>query len=346
MATYDEVIASAETENELPQGTEAVEEHASESTMTVRDAVAQAFAKHSGEGETEQPDAKPKTALPTSTAVDIGEGKTVDTVTGHVSEPLRAPAGWTPLLREKWSTLDPSVQKFIHERELDHTRTITKTAEDRKLASEMKEVFSPYESTLRQYNESGASLTKKMVEQWNALMTGSPVLKAEIIAGWINHTRPDAQALQQYLGGQKPSQPQIEQRAPDVSELVKAEIAKRDEMQAMSAATREVEQFAADPKNEFFHDVRDNMKRIIEAQVFDAPDLPTLFKKAYDLACSQHPEISQILARRAPVAPAAPKAKPVGQVKPSLNNGNRNKVPAKVMSTREAVAKAWAELAS
>ncbi len=327
-----EVTTAVEQEAAVSEPTEKVEPKA----MSLDDALAKAFEKHvPADGEE-----KPKTALPGTPAVAATPGKTVDPITGRESEPMKAPAGWTPLLRQKWDSVEPVVQKFIHDREREMAQNFTKTAEDRKLAAEVKEAFSPYESTIRQFNISGVQLAKELMTQWHGLQTGDGVQKAQIIAGLLNHFRPDPQALQQILAGQAPAQGQA-QRAPDVSELVKAELAKRDEEHAMKSANHEIATFQADPKNEYFNDVHDTMKRILEAQLVDAPDLPTLLKKAYDLACTQHPEISQIIAARTPVVAATavqrPNVKPVGSVKASPGTGKPSKSAPRNMSLDDAI---------
>ena len=81
------------------------------------------------------------------------------------------------------------------------------------------------------------------------------------------------------------------------------------------------------------------MGRILNAELVDAPTMPELLKKAYDLACSNHPEISQLIAQRKAAAPAAPakKAAPVASVKPSLGTGEKSKAPARKMTLDEAV---------
>jgi hypothetical protein len=58
----------------------------------------------------------------------------------------------------------------------------------------------------------------------------------------------------------------------------------------------EIDKFAADPKNEFFADVRDLMGDIWEVQRKRGV-APTL-KGVYDDACRMHPEVSKALAGR------------------------------------------------
>lgn len=331
-----------ETEDEAP---------AARKPISLDDALAKAFEKHTKKDDSEaaDPAVKTKGPLPNTPAVEQKPGKTIDPITGREVEPIKAPAGWTPVLREKWGSIDPVVQKFIHDRERDIAQTMSKTAEERKVASEFRDIVAPYEASLRGFGVSASKMTKDLFVQWHALQTGTPEQKAVMIDQFIRFFKPDINTLINLSQGQQPQATQAP--APlNVDQLVEQKLAARDEAAQQAAIGSDIAKFSSDPTNEYFEDVKVQMGRILNAELVDAPTMPELLKKAYDLACSQHPEISQIIAARkaavVPAAPAAPKAKPVGQVKPSLGNGAKGKAPAKKMSLDDAVNAAFAQHAS
>lgn len=328
----DEVQATEQgVVNEPAEATEPVERKA----ISLDDALAKAFEKHTSTDE------KPKTALPTTAEAPAATpGKVVDPITGREQEPMKAPAGWTPTLREKWSGIDPTVQKFIHDRELSMAQTISKTADERKLATEFKEIAAPYEAMLRGFNTTATAHAKELFNLSHTLNTGTPQVKAQVMFNLINHFRPDPQTLQALFAGQQPQQqaPQV-----DVEKLVEQKLAAREEAQQQATIASDIAKFEADPKNEFYNEVKGQMSRILSAELVDAPTLPEMLKKAYDLACSQHPDVSQALAMRNQTTPAAPNAarpKPVGAVKPSMGTGKASPVAPKKMSLDDAIAEA------
>jgi hypothetical protein len=166
------------------------------------------------------------------------------------------------------------------------------------------------------------------------LNTGNAQTKAQVIYNLINHFKPDPQALQQLFAGQQlPTQ-----QAPiNVQAEVQKTLAAEREAQQAQTIQSDIEKFQNDPKNEFFGDVRDLMSKVITAGLVEAPTMPELFKKAYDLACSQHPEVSKVLAGRNTMAPASQQAAPTRSIKPSLNGGGKTKSPVRAISLDDAV---------
>src|SRR4051812_13291123 len=95
-----------------------------ERPATLDDAIKAAYEKHTAKPE-DEPTEK-KAALP-EIEKPVEAPKQTDAI-GRELEPIKAPAGWTPELREKWRVMDPTVQKFIIDREHDITRKLNETA--------------------------------------------------------------------------------------------------------------------------------------------------------------------------------------------------------------------------
>jgi hypothetical protein len=321
-------------EHDVPV-TESVE---SSEPKTLRDAVLKAFEKTAGEKD--QPAAVPQA----TEQAKVEPAKEIDPLTGRELEPIRAPSSMTPLLREKWGSVPREMQKFWVDRERDMQVRLQETAEERKLAKEFSQVAAPYEAMFRQYGTNAVAHTRELLNLDYQLRSGTPAQKAQIIHSLITHFQPDPQALSQLFAG-RPVQAASAQQAPNVQELVRQELEAREAQRQEAEISRELEAFAADPKNEFLDDLRPMMQKAIEANFVQGNSITELFRKAYDFAASQHPEVSQILASRAAVTPvqaSTQTAKPIQSVKPSLASGGRGgQTQPRPKSLREAVELSW-----
>lgn len=320
------------------------EAEAPKESIATKDAILKAFEKH-------DPAAKPEETPAVKAEVPADADKpaaTLDPVSGRTVEPMKAPASWTPVLREKWSSIDPVAQKFIRDREDMVNKTLLDTSEDRKLAKEFKDAIAPYNDILKQYGTSAMDEVKGLMHLSYQMNTATPQRRAEIIHDMIVRFQPDVQTLVALANGQRPQTGSSPAPAPI---NVRAEIEKIREEEAAreseKAATSAIEQFAADPENEFFHDVKVLMGKAIDAELVQGDTLPELFKNAYDLACQQHPEVKAALAARAQAAapvsqvPAQPQPTPTRSVKPSLGNGKSAPAQVKTTSTKDAASKAF-----
>jgi hypothetical protein len=323
----------AEVAEQAVPATEAVE---SSEPKSLRDAVIKAFEKTGAK----EPTSTPQAIEPAKVESD----KEIDPITGRELEPIRAPSSMTPLLREKWGTVPREMQKFWIDRERDMQVRLQETADERKLAKQFNEVAAPYEAMFRQHGTNAVAHTKELLNLDYQLRTGSPAEKAQIIHGLITHFQPDVHTLTQLATGRPMQQPQAQQ-APNVQEAVRQELEAREAQRQEAEISRELQAFAADPKNEFLEDLKPTMQKAIEAGFVTGNSITELFRKAYDFAAIQHPEISQVLASRsaaAPVQAATQSAKPIQSVKPSLASGGRGgQSQQRFQTTRDAAAAAW-----
>jgi hypothetical protein len=294
--------------------TEAVEATATETKSTVRDAVLKAFEKTLGTEAATAPVVAPNSE----------PAKEVDPITGRELEPIRAPSTMTPGLREKWSSVPRDMQKFWVDRERDMQIKMQDTAEERKLANEFQKAVAPYEAMFRQHNTNAVAHTKELLNIDHQLRSGTPEQKAQTIHSLITHFQPDVQTLVGLAKGTPMPAAQPAQPALNVQDVVRQEFAAREEAKQVADAQREMAAFQADPKNEFFDDLKPIMLQAIQAGFIQDGPLNEVFRKAYDFAAEQHPEVKQILASRAAATPATLAVKPIQSVKPSLASGGRS----------------------
>lgn len=330
--------------------------------LSLDDALAKAIEKHTPAGEKpagekpaakgllpEIPGAKPATS---EAPQGLQPGQIVDPITQRVLEPIKAPGGLTPALRDKWGTVPREFQQYWTDRERDMATKLQETADARKGHKEFLDVVAPYEATLRTHNITAVAHAKELFNLSHMLNTGSPQVKADVLARLIHQFQPDPQALAHYLG-QRP-QGQVTAPAPqpvNVKAEVEKMLAEREEAARKAEGTSAWEKFAADPTNEFVADVQALMGKILDAELVSGNTYPELFKNAYDLACQQHPEVKSVLAQRAAAQAPAPAQAPVAQprpngtVKPSLGaSAKPANTPKKLLSLDEAIAAAAAKV--
>lgn len=323
--------------------------------LSLDDALAKAIEKHTPADPVEAPTAKgllpempgAKPAAPDAPTV-LQPGQVLDPITQRVLEPVKPPGGLTATLREKWGTVPREFQQYWADRERDMAVKLQETADARKGWKEFADVAAPYEATLRQYNITAVAHAKELFNLSHMLYSGTPQVKADVLARLIHQFQPDPQALAQYLG-QRP-QGQAPTPAPqpvNVREEMEKLLKERDEATKQAEGTSAWEKFSADPANEFVTDVQALMGKILDAELVSGDTYPELFKNAYDLACQQHPDVKTALAQRTPAPAASPVAqpRPNGTVKPSLGASRQPvNAPKKLMTIDEAIAAAAAKV--
>ncbi|MEF8758312.1 MAG: hypothetical protein V5B36_00870 [Candidatus Accumulibacter sp. UW25] len=309
--------------------------------------IAKAMEKHAPsdvEPEKTAPEVQ-KTALPEQKesvpeAPEAPE-KRIDPISGRELAPIKAPASLTPALREKWSKVDPQFQQYWADRERDIATKLNDTAEERKLAHEIKEITAPYEPILRQFGVSATAHIKELFNLSHSLNTGTPQQKAQIIYNLINHFKPDAETLGGLFNG-KPVQQQPAQQPVNVQSEVERILAEREEQAVQARGESAIAKFSNDPSNEFFEDVKVMMGKAIDSGFVTGGTEDELLANAYKFACNHHDEIRSILEQRKATQPVQqvvqqPVQQPVKSVKPSLGSGKSVARPQTAISMDDAI---------
>jgi hypothetical protein len=216
--------------------------------------------------------------------------------------PLKAPASWKPVAREKWAALPPEVQQETLRREHEMSRTLSETAEARKGYAAFQRVVQPFEAMIRTEGAQPLQAVESLLRESVIMRQGSPLQRAQIVAKTIRQWGVPVEAVAAALDGQPMPQGGGSQPV-NVEEMVdralKARVAQAEEYQnrkLIAKATSTIDKFAAD--HEFFDDVSEDFQLVLEAMGRRNPELEPDLEAVYARAVAMNPDIAQIVAQR------------------------------------------------
>jgi hypothetical protein len=182
----------------------------------------------------------------------------------------RAPGSWTAVAREKWNNVDREVRAEIWRREKEVSRAMTQSTNARRFEQEFGQMVQPYLGFIAAERSTPLQAAQNMMQTAATLRVGTDQQKVALVADIIKNYKVDLQALDSVLAGQTPEfnpQVQIEQI---VNQRIQAAMGQqqqswqqRQQQSVMRDAETTITQFAADPKNEFYEDVRHIMGDLI-----------------------------------------------------------------------------------
>jgi hypothetical protein len=216
----------------------------------------------------------------------------------------RAPQGWTPAEREKWSMLPDEIKARVTQREREINHKLTETAEARKFAEAVNQAVSPYMAMIQSEGGTPVTAIASLFQTAGALRTAPPQQKAQLVAQLVKQFGIDVTMLDQALVGQGPQVDPIEERinqrvnqaiAPMQQRYQQMEMQQQQEMQAQNqVAIDRVENFI---NSQPYGDV-------VRADMADIMDYATKrgiqmsLEQCYQRACELHPQISALVGRQ------------------------------------------------
>jgi ElaB/YqjD/DUF883 family membrane-anchored ribosome-binding protein len=216
----------------------------------------------------------------------------------------RAPQGWTPAEREKWSMLPDEIKARVTQREREINHKLTETAEARKFADAVSQTISPYMAMIQSEGGTPVTVIASLLQTAGALRTAPPQQKAQLVAALVKQYGIDVGMLDQALVGQGPQADPMEERinqrvnqaiAPIQQRYQQMEMQQMQEMQAQNqVAVNAVENFI---NSQPYGDV-------VRADMADIMDYATKrgiqmsLEQCYQRACELHPEVSALVGRQ------------------------------------------------
>ena len=218
------------------------------------------------------------------------------------SPPVQSPQSWSPLVRdEHWAKLPAAVQQEVLRREQEVIQAFRQVAPARQLGEQFYNAIQPFMPAIQAEGVEPITAVTNLMQFATRMRMGTMGEKAATLAQIVNTYGVDIQALDSALAGVAP-QPQADPRQA-VNQAVQQALLpiyqaaqQRQQMvqrQADTAASTELETFAADPKNRFFNDLRRDMADMIDMAANQGRDLS--LQEAYDRAGMLHPEISKTM---------------------------------------------------
>lgn len=247
----------------------------------------------SGQPIGEQP---PKAATPPAAKGQPAAGE----VQGQpqIPQELKAPAQWKPHVREKWNALPREVQEEVTRREADHMRMIGSLGPKIGLANLVANHIEPFVETLQQNQVPPQQFLGEVFGTIRTLHQGTPQQRAEVVANMVQSYGVDLRMLDAVLTRRLQLPPEYQQaqrlaaQAQGVLQQRNAEQRQFHEQQQQDAADRTLAAFGADPRNEFFEDVRGMMADLLQS------GSSRNLEEAYAAAVWANPDTRKILLQR------------------------------------------------
>lgn len=246
------------------------------------------------------------------------------------AQDIKAPLSWKPELRDSFKTLAEPIRNEILRREADVARFVQETAGYRKYIQDFEQVCAPFQHVISLEGGDPLKAFGDYLRTASLLRMGTPLEKAQAVANAVKTFAVDVQTLDQALaavfGGQplapqpgngaNGAQPQFQD--PRVDQLITAlqqSQTQRTQEQEERQLT-EIQAFRADPKNEFFEDLRKDIADLLE---FNANrGVKMSLQQAYDMTAQMHPEIGKLWAQKKAQAQAADNAKLIAQKRKAM----------------------------
>jgi hypothetical protein len=266
--------------------------------------------------ESDTPESKPAedTDAPEPVVEEKSEAKKVEAKTPEVKAPaVKPPQSWTPKAREEWAKIPATAQAEIQKREVEVQRALSQSANARKFGEEFHKVVSPYEGLMRaQGARSPLDAINNLVQTAAGLSLGSAQQKAQIVGNIIRQYGVDLATLDAHLAGSTPPpDTQAGGVPPEFASALDAKLAPVmqfiQQMQGVSAtreqqtqaqADQAVENFVQNPEvSEFFEDLREDMADLMETAARRGRHLT--LEQAFKQATALHPDIADIISKRA-----------------------------------------------
>jgi hypothetical protein len=214
---------------------------------------------------------------------------------------LKAPASWKPEVREKWAGVDPTIKAEVHRREYEMQQVLQQSAGARQFIDAFERVVQPYEMFIRAENSNPLQAVQNLMQTAAELRVGTPMSKAQLVAGIIKNFSVDVATLDSLLAGTVPqgggAQQQQEFRDPRFDQF----LAQQQQMlaQQQQREDQELRQGLAafGEKHEFYRDVAGVMADLVEIRSRQGQTVD--LEKVYEQACKMHEGVSTILATRA-----------------------------------------------
>lgn len=212
----------------------------------------------------------------------------------------KPPTTWKPETREQWEQIPAAARIEIHRRESEAYKAIQTSKAAREFQQSFMNVAQPYAATMAQEGSNPLESFRDYLKTAHMLRTGLPQEKAMAVARAIQQFGVPIELLDQALagvlkGGGNGQAGAGQFRDPRVDQLLGTLAQQRTarEQALNQEIDQELGEFAVDPKNEYYHDVRDIMADVLEVAARRNEKLS--LQQAYERSTMLHPEVSKLV---------------------------------------------------
>ena len=256
----------------------------------------------------------PAATRPAAGAAPLGQPAQAPKPNGAAAAPelpaLRAPASWRPGPREYWGKLPAEVQQEVVRREVEVARAMQDSARHREAIGHVQSVLAPFAQNIAATGGDALGAMQQLFQADHTLRHGSVAEKAQLAASIIRNYGVDLHALDATLAGQQPPndpnaqlaaqlrREMAQQLQPLMSYFGQVQGRRQEAMnQINESAAGEVEAFGQDAAHEFFDHVRNEMADIMDLHTARGQTIS--LQDAYDRAINFHPQVREVVAKRA-----------------------------------------------
>lgn len=316
-ATISEALEGGETARQEPATP--VEQDTKRDAGRNRDDVGK-FAARDDDEQPDKPAKEPKPEKAPKAAADPDKPISDPSSETNTQEPAAPsflpPGSWSGPAKEKFATLDPTVQTEIIKRERDISRLVHKSTEESKPYQEIGKVLEPF----RQKFQASGVTDGQAISQ---LLGFYQMLEADPVQGLQTIARRYGVNPQQLTASYQPEQPidprfqQIQQTAADASRRVAA-FEQQQKAAAETAASQHVQAFMA--THPHVEDLESDMSMLmVQGRATD-------LESSYNLALNLNPDVA-IRIQNEKRAKAANQAVQAGTVKKERTSVNGSPAP-------------------
>lgn len=218
----------------------------------------------------------------------------------------KPPQSWRGPQKAKWATLDPDVRQEVMRREREITKTLSDSADARKLSANIQQLLTPYMPRFQQMNAHPLHAVNELLKADQILSTAPKEQRAQMVAKIIQDYGVDIETLDAVLSGQAqpdPVETKVEQLLKQRLEPFQKFISEQ-QRQAQETAKQtedrmvsELKAMADDTeKYPHFHDVKEDMADIYEIQAKKGVYLS--LDQVYNRAIAMNPDVSREVATK------------------------------------------------
>ncbi|KWO06220.1 hypothetical protein WM26_31135 [Burkholderia cepacia] len=219
------------------------------------------------------------------------DGAAASTAAAAAESKSKPPQSWNAAERAHWEKIPAEVQAVITRREEEAHRGITKLGQDAAFGQKLRDVINPYLPIIRAEGGDEAGAVRDLLQTAYVLRTANPEQKVQLFRQLAGQFGVDLSAAAQGVREVDPELAALRQELTQVRGYLE-NTEQQQHQQIESTAQQMIDAFAADPKNEFYEQVKPLM-----GQLLVAGQAQTM-QDAYDQACWATASVRSTLMQR------------------------------------------------